>query len=92
MCIDHLESVQKVLNVVLERKELLSKVGPRRYKTFCFMRTNFLSDIELRTQVRRKLPVARQYYIRFTVGDTSRSTQNAKETKNRTSWESIFYL
>lgn len=51
-----------------------------------------LSDIELRTLARRKFPLARQYRIAFSVGNSSRSTKNAKEKKNRTSWEETFYL
>lgn len=56
------------------------------------MRANFLSDIEVRTQTRRNLPIARQYYIEFSVGDTSRSTNHVKEAKNRTFWDNVFYL
>ncbi|KAF8548063.1 hypothetical protein OG21DRAFT_1607113 [Imleria badia] len=46
-----------------------------------------IKDIELHTQKRRKLPVARQFYIEFSVGDTLRSTDIAKEANNRTFWE-----
>lgn len=56
------------------------------------MRANFLSDIEVRTQTRRNLPIARQYYIEFSVGDTSRLTNHVKEAKNRTFWDNVFYL
>jgi hypothetical protein len=63
--------------VVLGRKPSLSKVGLQRW-IFHRMRVSYLSDIELRTPARRKL-VARQYYVQFSVGDTSRSTNSAKE-------------
>ena len=53
---------------------------------FC-IQIGHLSDIELHTQKRRKPPVARQFYIDFSVGDTLRSTDIAKEVKNRTFWE-----
>lgn len=56
------------------------------------MQVTFLLDIELRTEARRKLPVARQYYIQFSVGDTLRATNSAKEVKSRTVWNEIFYL
>ncbi|KAN0076754.1 hypothetical protein V8E55_010609 [Tylopilus felleus] len=51
-----------------------------------------IKDIELRTLARRKFPLARQYRIAFSVGNSSRSTKNAKEKKNRTSWEETFYF
>ncbi|KAF8550280.1 hypothetical protein OG21DRAFT_437731 [Imleria badia] len=58
------------------------------------MRVSFLLDIELRTEARRKLPVARQYYVQFSVGDTTRATKSAKEVKNQngTSWNEILYF
>ena len=57
----------------------------------CFCDLIF-SDIELRTQARRKLGVAKQYHIQFSVGDTLRSTKNAKKKNNRISWDEVFYL
>ncbi|KAN0081238.1 Quinonprotein alcohol dehydrogenase-like superfamily [Tylopilus felleus] len=51
-----------------------------------------IKEIELRTEKRRKLPLGRQYRITFAVGSTSRSTENAKESKNRTSWDNTFYF
>ncbi|KAI9569410.1 hypothetical protein HD554DRAFT_2328018, partial [Boletus coccyginus] len=51
-----------------------------------------IKDIELQTQAPRKMPLARQYYVQFTVGDTSRSTDGAKEARNRTSWDKNFYF
>ena len=61
---------------------------------FCScMRHNFLADIKLRTRTRRKLPMARQFYIEFSVGEASpQSTTAAKEAKNETSWDQVFYL
>jgi hypothetical protein len=75
---------------VLGRKQLLSKVGLQRW-IFHHMRVSYLSDIELGTPARRKL-VARQYYVQFSVGDTSRSTNSVKEAKIRTSWDETFHL
>ncbi|KAG6373795.1 hypothetical protein JVT61DRAFT_5940 [Boletus reticuloceps] len=46
-----------------------------------------VKDIKLHNPARRKLPAARQYYVQFSVGDTSRSTNTAKEVGNRTSWD-----
>ena len=78
---------------VLGRKQSLSKVGLQRW-IFYRMRVSYLSDIELRTQApaRGKLQGARQYYVQFSVGDTSRSTISVKEAKNRASWDETFYL
>ena len=76
------------------RKRSLSKVRLRRYVFRC-MRVSFLLDIELRTPVQGGIKVlpARRYYVQFSVGDTLRLTNTAKETKNRTSWdESLFLL
>jgi len=53
---------------------------------------SFLSDIELHTQTQRKFLGARQFYVQFSIGDTSWSTNNAKEKKNRTFWDNCFYL
>lgn len=78
--------------MVLGQKRSPSKVGLERYLPFSYMRVNFHLDIELRTQTRRKLPVATQYYIEFSVGDISQPTITAKEAKNRTSWDNILYL
>ena len=47
---------------------------------------SFLSDIELRTRARRQLPPARQFDVQLSIGDTARSTNVAKEEKNRTIW------
>ncbi|KAI9573464.1 hypothetical protein HD554DRAFT_2035274 [Boletus coccyginus] len=55
-------------------------------------KTIIVKDFELRARAQRKIPVARQYYIQFTVGATSRSTNSGKETRNRTSWDKVFYL
>ncbi|KAH0834198.1 hypothetical protein J3R83DRAFT_11510 [Lanmaoa asiatica] len=51
-----------------------------------------IDGIELRTPARRKLQVARQYQVQFSVGDTPRSTKQAKEKKNYTSWDEILYF
>ncbi|KAG6382047.1 hypothetical protein JVT61DRAFT_683 [Boletus reticuloceps] len=51
-----------------------------------------IKDIELHAFARRKLPVARQFYVEFSVGDTLRSTDSAKESKNRTSWDKTFHF
>ena len=80
-----------VFNMVLGRKQSLSKVGLQRWIVYC-MRGSFLSDIELRTSARRKLPVARQYYVQFCVGDTSRSTSTVKEAQSRIFWDEDLYL
>ena len=56
------------------------------------MQVSFSSDIKVRTQAGRNLPVARQFYVQFSIGDTSRSTNSAKEKKNLTSWDNAFYL
>jgi hypothetical protein len=77
--------------VVLGRKQLLSKVGLQRW-IFYRMRVSCLSDIELRTPARRKLTVAREYYVQLSVGDTSRSTNSVKEANILTSWGETFYL
>ena len=90
MSADHL--IGNLLNMVMVgRKRSLSMVGLQRWILW-YTRVNFLLDIELHTQARRKLLVARQYYIEFSVGDVSRSTNRAKEAKNRTSWDNVFYL
>lgn len=52
----------------------------------------FPPDIELRTPAHCKLLVTRQYLVQFSVGDTPRSTKQANEKKNRTSWDEILYL
>ena len=92
MYIDYLNNpVGNVLNVVLGQKQLLSKVGLQRW-IFYYIRVSFLSDIELRNPARRKLWIARRYYVQFFVGDTSRSTSSVKEAKSRTAWDEIFYL
>ncbi|KAF8132077.1 hypothetical protein EV363DRAFT_1583662 [Boletus edulis] len=49
-----------------------------------------IKDIELHSLKRRNLPVARQFYVEFSVSDTLRSTDSAKESKNRTSWDKKF--
>ena len=84
--------VGNMLNMVLGRKQSLSKVGLQRWIFYRCMRVSFLSDIELRAPTRRKFPVARQYYVQFSVGNTSRSTNTVKEAKRRTSWDESFYL
>jgi hypothetical protein len=90
MYIDCLHTpVGNVLNVVLGRNQSLSKVGLQRWIIYR-MRVSFLSDIELRTPARRKCSFSRQYYVEFTVGDTSRLTSTAAKT--RTSWDEIFCL
>ena len=92
MYIDYLHSpVGDVLSVALGRKQSPSKVGLQRW-IFYRMRVSYLSDIELRTPARRKLSVARQYYVQFSVGDTERSTNSVKEAKVCTSWDKTFYL
>ena len=58
----------------------------------CFCDSTLFSDIELRTQARRKIRVAKQYHIQFSVGDTLRLTKKAKEKNNCISWDDIFYL
>ncbi|KAI9568858.1 hypothetical protein HD554DRAFT_682431 [Boletus coccyginus] len=55
-------------------------------------KTITIKDIELCTPAPRKLLVPRQFYVKFSVGAVSRSTSTAKETKNRTFWEEIFYF
>ncbi|KAI9566408.1 hypothetical protein HD554DRAFT_1193734 [Boletus coccyginus] len=55
-------------------------------------KTIAIKDIQLQNQAQRKLPVARRYHVQFTVGDTSRSTNNAKEARKRTSWDENFYF
>jgi len=87
----HHSPVGNVLSSVRGEKQLLSKVRLQRW-IFYRMRVSFLSDIELRTQAGHKLPVARQFHVQFSIGDTSRSTNNAKEKKNLTSWDNCFYL
>ncbi|KAN0094924.1 hypothetical protein V8E55_003211 [Tylopilus felleus] len=51
-----------------------------------------IKDIELRTRTQRKLPVARQFYVAFSVGEASHVTDSAKEARNRTSWDKVFYF
>ncbi|KAH0826236.1 hypothetical protein J3R83DRAFT_5695 [Lanmaoa asiatica] len=51
-----------------------------------------IRNIELRTQARRQFHAAKQYHVQFSVGDTLRSTKNAKEKKNCTSWDDVFYF
>ncbi|KAF8549383.1 hypothetical protein OG21DRAFT_1500452 [Imleria badia] len=50
-----------------------------------------IKDIEHRTSARRKV-VARRYYVRFSVGDTSRSTNATNEANSRTSWDNVFHF
>ena len=87
----HHSPVGNVLSSVLGEKQSLSKVRLQRWIVYR-MRESFLSDIKLRTQAGRKLPVARQFYVQFSIGNTSRSTNSAKEKKNLTSWDNIFDL
>jgi len=89
MCIDYFYT--RVLSSVLGKKQSLSKVRLQRW-IFYHIRISFLSDIELRTQTQRKLLGARQFYVQLSIGDTSRSTDSAKEKKNLTSWDNTFYL
>ncbi|KAG6374155.1 hypothetical protein JVT61DRAFT_4803 [Boletus reticuloceps] len=51
-----------------------------------------IKDIELRTEKRRRFHVARQLYVEFSLGDTLRSTDSAKETNIRTSWDKALYF
>ncbi|KAG6374160.1 hypothetical protein JVT61DRAFT_4810 [Boletus reticuloceps] len=51
-----------------------------------------IKDIELRIEKQRKFPVARQFYVEFSVGDTLRSTEIATEANNRTSWDKPLYF
>ncbi|KAN0084526.1 hypothetical protein V8E55_008030 [Tylopilus felleus] len=51
-----------------------------------------IQNIKLRTQSRRNLPVARQFHIEFSVSEASLSTTTAKEAKNETSWDQVFYF
>ena len=84
--------VQNVLTMVVGRRHSPSKVRLQRWTPW-YIRVNFLSDIALRTQARRKSLVARRYYLEFSIGDTSQSTNSAKEAKNHTSWDKkIFNL
>ncbi|KAI9460413.1 hypothetical protein HD554DRAFT_2316824, partial [Boletus coccyginus] len=69
----------------------LLKVGSQRC-TFRCVRVSSFSDIGLRTQARRKMPVARKYYVHLFVDDASRSTVSAKEARNCTTWDEIFYF
>ena len=80
-----------VLIEVLEKEESSSTVGFPG-STQCYLLISFLADIQLRTPARRKLLVAKQYLVHFSVDDTSRSTKHAKEKNNCTSWDEIFYL
>ena len=57
-----------------------------------FLRVDLYSDIEFRTRAKRKLRVAKQYHIQFSVGDTLKSTKNARKKKNRISWDDVLYL
>ena len=52
----------------------------------------FSLDIEFHTTAPRKIGPARQYYVKFTVGNTTKSTKSAKEDKDRTTWSNTFYL
>ncbi|KAF8549978.1 hypothetical protein OG21DRAFT_1525465 [Imleria badia] len=56
----------------LRAKRLLSKVTMKRWIFDC-TRIDHVSDIELRTQAPRKLLVARQHYIEFSVGNVTNS-------------------
>jgi hypothetical protein len=47
--------------------------------------------IEFRSQARRKLGVAKQYHIQFSVGGTLWATKNAKKI-NRISWDDVLYF
>ena len=59
---------------------------------FFLYTTYILLDIKLRTGTRHKLPLARQFYIEFSVGEASQFTTTAKEANNETSWDKVFYL
>ena len=73
------------------RKPFPSEVSSQRQKLSC-LRLSFFSDIKLLTPAGFKVWPAKQYYAKFSVGDTARSTESAKRVKNITSWDSIFYL
>lgn len=80
------------VEVVLGQKNLLSMVGLRGSTFHCLL-IHIFSGIELCTPTRRKLLVAKQYQIQFSVDDTQRSTKPAKEKKNRIiSWNDVLYL
>ncbi|KAH0826228.1 hypothetical protein J3R83DRAFT_5686 [Lanmaoa asiatica] len=80
---------RSALNAGLGRETSLLEVG---VPALPFSENSLFSDIELRTQARRKFHAAKQYHVQFSVGDTLRSTKNAKEKKNCTSWDDVFYF
>lgn len=82
---------QHVLNVVLARRKSLLMVGFWGW-TFRCLPIHIFLGIELRTPAWRKLLVARQYQIQFSVDDTPRLTKQAKEKKNCVSWNENLYL
>ena len=53
----------------------------------------FFSDIELRAHVGRKLPLPRQFYVQFSVGDAMRQTPTVDEKNKLTRWnQGLFWF